>query len=205
MDVKSLEVWEDIYATGQQLNKAPFDEVVSFVFRHKPNCQHHDINILEVGCGVGNNLKFFSQQGFACHGIDGSSQAVKEAMTGMSLHHNYNVRQGDFRNLPYGDRSFDLVIDRAALWYVDRQDAIRSIAEIARVIRPGGRFLFTPCRENTDDRTGEIRFDTARQAIALLPEKDWDRISFDRVDTWDIYGGYKIRSSVFRIVSERRS
>ncbi len=205
MQNDALELWQDIYASGEQLNKAPFDEVVSFVFRHKPDREHLSIRILEVGCGVGNNLKFLSQHGFACFGVDGSSEACRQANEGMSLRQDYHVRYGDFRNLSYEDNYFDLVIDRASLWYVDRIEARRSIGEVNRVLKPGGRFLFTPCRENTDDRTGEIRFDTIRQAMALLPESGWKTISVDRVDVWDISGGYKIRSSHFRIVAEKRS
>lgn len=201
-DARAL--WDDIYADGQQMNKAPFDEVISFVYRNQPDKDPHQIRILEVGCGVGNNIKHFAREGYKCSGIDGSHDAVQLACEGMARIPSYEVFQGDFRTLPWGMHSFDLVIDRAALWYVDRIGARRALSEIHRVMNTGGRLLFTPCRKNIDHRTGTIRFDTAKQAMALLSEERWKIISFDRVDIWDISKGYKIRSSHFRIVAEKK-
>lgn len=198
------EIWEDIYAAGRQFNKAPFDEVVSFVFLHRPQKPPHETKIMEVGCGVGNNLKFFAREGFSCYGVDGSARAIEEANEGAGRLPNYEVQQGDFRRLPWPENYFDMVIDRAALWYVDRPDARKSIYGIHRVLKKGGKFLFTPCRWNSDERTGDIRFDTGKQAKTLLPDDLWKIHSFDRVDVWDIRGGYKIRSSQFRIVAEKK-
>src|SRR5262249_34628826 len=49
------------------------------------------------------------------------------------------VKDGDARNLPFADNTFDVIVSRAALHNIynaaERQQAVR---EIARVLRPGG-------------------------------------------------------------------
>ncbi len=55
------------------------------------------------------------------------------------------VRQASGESLPYGDARFDLVISRCVLEHIEHPPAL--FAEIARVLRPGGEFVFlTPSR-----------------------------------------------------------
>ena len=58
--------WEKtIYASGKQLNLYPYDSVVSFIFRSYPRQKpRHQVHVLEIGCGAGNNLWFISREGF---------------------------------------------------------------------------------------------------------------------------------------------
>src|SRR5690242_11220709 len=103
--------WETtIYGQGRQINRWPFDIVVSFVFRNYPRAQARcDVRILEVGCGTGNNLWFAAREGFSVAGIDGSPSAIQftrarfaaEGLTG-------DFRIGDMMDLPFEQESFDL-------------------------------------------------------------------------------------------------
>src|SRR5512136_2850072 len=74
-------IWEDdIYSKGQQLNRYPFDIAVSFIYRNYPRHKsRHDVRILEVGCGAGNNLWFAAREGFLVAGIDASESAIAYA------------------------------------------------------------------------------------------------------------------------------
>src|SRR5262245_53509995 len=111
-------IWEDaIYGQGQKISRYPFDIVVTFVYRNYPRHKpRHDVRILEVGCGSGNNLWFAAREGFQVAGIDGSSSAIayaqkrfaEEGLTG-------DLRVGDFTQLPFESDSFDLAIDRGSL------------------------------------------------------------------------------------------
>ena len=197
--------WNDIYLSGQQHNRAPFDEVVSFVARHAPAKQPHQIKIMEVGCGVGNNLKYLAREGYVCYGIEASQSAVDTAMSGMAnrLLGDYQVVNGDFRFLPWDSGLFDLAIDRAALCYGDTHDVQTAIYEIHRTLKIGGRFLFTPFRINTNRNAGDIRCDTAREASRLLPEDKWEIRDFERVDVLTVDN--QIKTSQFRIVAEKRA
>jgi 2-polyprenyl-3-methyl-5-hydroxy-6-metoxy-1,4-benzoquinol methylase len=74
------DIWEKLRQQGKHLTKYPYDFVVSFVFRYYPKEKPRSkINILDVGCGIGNHLWFLAKEGFNAFGIDGSETAVKLA------------------------------------------------------------------------------------------------------------------------------
>src|SRR6266536_3320200 len=112
--------WErDIYGAGRQLNRYPFDAVVSFVFANAPAKPRSETKILEIGCGAGNNLWFAAREGFAVTGIDTSPSAIayaRDRFRSERLAGEFHV--APFSSLPFPDDRFDLVIDRAAVSYV---------------------------------------------------------------------------------------
>ena len=137
---------EEIYSRGRHLNRYPYDSVVSFVYRHAPQDKpHSQVRLLEVGCGAGNNLAFAAREGFSVAGIDASPSAIAFARQRFDDEQlQGDLRVGDFSALPFDDASFDLAIDRAALTCVGRSAARAAVAEVHRVLRPGGCFLFNP-------------------------------------------------------------
>jgi len=74
-------IWEsEIYSQGHHLNRYPFDAVVSFLFRYRPRDKPREqTDVLEIGCGAGNNLWFAAREGFRVAGIDGSESAISFA------------------------------------------------------------------------------------------------------------------------------
>jgi ubiquinone/menaquinone biosynthesis C-methylase UbiE len=98
--------------------------------------------ILEVGCGAGQELLPFVEKTAAfCVGID---MAEELGTVGKDFFQkaNYENRVGLVRSfgesLPFADESFDVVLCRLALPYMDNR---KTIAEIARVLRPNGIFF----------------------------------------------------------------
>jgi SAM-dependent methyltransferase len=138
-------VWEEKYARGHA-QRAPWDAVVSFVFRNAPRDRpRSQVHILEVGCGTASNLWFAAREGSQVAGVDAALSAIEiarkrfkdEGLAG-------DLRVGDFTRLPFADATFDLAIDRASLTCVGRSAGRQAIAEIHRVLKPGGRFWFNP-------------------------------------------------------------
>lgn len=150
--------WEEnIYSQGHHLNRYPFDSVVSFVFRWRPRAlSAAQIRIVEVGCGVGNNLWFAAREGFQVAGIDGSATAIAYARARFAhegLHGEFVV--GDFAELPWADESCDLAIDRCSLACAAPAVQRTAIAEVWRVLKPGGSFFFNGYSDrHTSARSG---------------------------------------------------
>lgn len=98
--------------------------------------------ILDVGCGAGQELlPFVEKTGAFCVGVDAAAELG--AVGGLFIKQvNAENRVAFTRslgeNLPFADQSFDVVLCRVALPYMNNR---RTIAEIARVLRHGGIFL----------------------------------------------------------------
>ena len=138
--------WETRYHDPAYRNHYPWSSVVSFVFRNRPKGRAPaDVGIVEVGCGTGSNLWFAAREGYRAAGIDGSATAIAFARDWFSregLHCDFQV--GDYTKLPFAGDSFDLAIDRAALTFTGRAEVARALSELKRVLKPGGRLMFTP-------------------------------------------------------------
>ena len=148
-------VWEELYARGEQLNRYPFDAVVSFVFRYFPQKRKRgEFSILEVGCGAGNNLWFAAREGFNVCGIDASKSAIQAAVRRFEQEELHaDLRVGSFDQLPFGEGEFDLAIDRLALTYSPKPVAMEALRELRRVLRPGGKFFCCPYSDAHDGAT----------------------------------------------------
>jgi SAM-dependent methyltransferase len=136
--------WEqEIYSQGHHLNRYPFDGVVSFVFRWRPRTKPvADTRIVEVGCGVGNNLWFAAREGFQVAGIDCSASAIAQARARFEREGlGGELVVGNFGELPWADSSFDLAIDRGSLVCASPALQRQSVNEVWRVLKPGGLFF----------------------------------------------------------------
>lgn len=133
--------YKEVYAAGQQFNKYPFDSVVSFIYRNKPDKPKHETNILEIGCGAGNNLAFAAKEGFNVSGNELDEKAwgvAKKKFRDEGLHG--DIRMEDIMECSFSSDHFDLVIDRAALSYIGLTGAQTALAQVRRVLKKGGRF-----------------------------------------------------------------
>ena len=56
------------------------------------------------------------------------------------------ARVGDMRELPFGNGEFDAVVSSYAIDHLRRDERPKAIAEVARVLKPGGEFLLSIIR-----------------------------------------------------------
>lgn len=97
-------------------------------------------DVLEVGCGIATDGARFAQSGAAYTGLDQSETArtIAEArFAALGLQGRFV--EGDATALPFSDASFDLVFSHGVIHHIDATET--AIAEIHRVLRPGGTAL----------------------------------------------------------------
>lgn len=96
---------------------------------------------LDIGCGGGFLAEEFAKLGCAVTGIDPSAPTVAQARAhaaAVGLDIAYCVASGEA--IPFDDATFDIAYCCDVLEHVDDLD--RVIAETARVLKPGGVYLF---------------------------------------------------------------
>src|ERR1700721_3041608 len=90
--------------------------------------------ILDRGCVDGQLTTRIAATGADVLGVDASPDMVRAARDRGVV-----ADVGDAEQLSYADKTFDAVFSNAALHWVRNQEAM--IAEIDRVLKPGGRFV----------------------------------------------------------------
>lgn len=104
--------------------------------------------VLEVGCGAGQCSRWLAEAGAIATGVDLSTGMLEQASR-LQREHPLSPQatpptflQADARSLPFASNSFDIAFSSyGALPFV--KDAEVVFAEVARVLRPGGSWVFS--------------------------------------------------------------
>ena len=154
---ENAEVWTELARAGYDhyrdgLNTPAFFEMLPGV---------DGLSGLDAGCGEGHNTRLLAERGARMTGIDISRNFVRyarEAEQGQPLGIDYELASAVA--LPFESASFDFAVAFMSLMDIPETELV--LAEIFRVLRPGGFFQFsithpcfdTPHRENLRDETG---------------------------------------------------
>lgn len=135
------------------------------------------LQVLDVGCGGGLLAEEFARLGCAVTGVDPSQESLAAARThaaGQGLTIGYQSGSGEA--LPFGADCFDVVYCCDVLEHVNNLRLV--IAETARVLKPGGVYLY-----DTINRTPQSRL----IVIKLLQEWRWTALMPPRLHDWNMF------------------
>ena len=103
-----------------------------------------DEHLLDAGCGTGlMALRIAAQHpGCTVQGIDLSPKMIAVARQdaeeqGLAV----DFRVGSIVEMPYPDGAFDMVLTNIMYHHLDLAEKQQSVVEIARVLKPGGRYV----------------------------------------------------------------
>jgi tellurite methyltransferase len=135
-----MPTWDELYAQGV----APV-EPLRWVEQCVPALRDAKAaRVLDLGCGTGRHVTYLERNGFSIWGVDiapngllvsrarleADGRPVRLALAGMQA-------------VPFATATFDVVVSIHVLYHATRTGMLGSIAEIARVLRPGGLFIGT--------------------------------------------------------------
>jgi SAM-dependent methyltransferase len=99
---------------------------------------------LDLGCGVGRHALVLAGAGLVVEAFDGSEtglDVLRAAATARGL--TIGLQHGNADTLPYADGAFDFVLSWNVIYHGTLGDAGARIAEIWRVLKPGGLYQGT--------------------------------------------------------------
>jgi SAM-dependent methyltransferase len=147
----TADLWTQAYRHGMTMWQ-PQESIVMFAARFlkrredltRWTVKRQVARVLDLGCGNGSNARFFAQQGYQALGIDISPSAIDIARAwfaeeGLTA----DLRVGSCLELPYEDGFVDVVVSHGVLDHLLPADALTAMAEVHRVLRPGGLCFLT--------------------------------------------------------------
>jgi 2-polyprenyl-6-hydroxyphenyl methylase / 3-demethylubiquinone-9 3-methyltransferase len=133
------------------------------------------LRVLDVGCGGGFLAEAFARAGCRVTGIDPSAPTIRQAeehASAVGLGIDYRMASGEA--LPFDDHSFGIVYCCDVLEHV--RDLDRAIAESARVLAPGGVYLFDTINRTLASKMVVIKLVQEWQSTRLVTTNlhDWN-------------------------------
>lgn len=103
-----------------------------------------EMRILEAGCGLGRVLKHYHYQGFSIVGIEYDRYCVETLQKEDPA---LPVLHASITDLPFPDRHFDVAMAFGVVGHLEK-DWEKALAELRRVLRPGGLLAASLCIHN---------------------------------------------------------
>jgi SAM-dependent methyltransferase len=140
---RKADYWNDFYENPT--TQFEHSMVLRRDFAHREICAHvtKDARILDLGCGAGVLSEKLLASGYRVTSADYSEdmlELTRKRLAAAAAAPEAVVR-ADILNLPFEDASFDVVICMGVFGYFD--DVDRALAEVRRVLKPGGRFFMS--------------------------------------------------------------
>jgi len=126
--------------------------------------------ILDVGCFDGKLVCYLNAQAHDCYGMDFNNYYLSVAGEKLSQLgcSQQKLKKGLFQDIPFADDSFDTVISQETLEHFFFPDIM--LAEIKRVLKPGGRFIGSVPLENRIDSPSHVVYYTLPGIKNLLSQ-----------------------------------
>jgi ubiquinone/menaquinone biosynthesis C-methylase UbiE len=141
-----------------------------------------DASVLDVGCAKGFMMHDFKQlmPHMTLAGIDVSQYAYDHALEDMKPF----IRIGNAKDLPYKDRSFDLVISINTIHNLDLNDCKKALREIQRVSRKNA-FVTMDAWRTEEERQRMMKWNLT--ALTYMHVDDWKKLFAEVGYTGDYY------------------
>ncbi len=178
----------------EELDKLPESMYESFTGAHNPQPFVDLVDgeaVLDLGCGAGLDIFFYSRRVGAdgmIYGLDISEEMVQKARSNMEKMGIKNTRiiTGLSDNMPLDDESVDVVASNGIYNLSPDKEAV--MKEVYRVLRPGGRTVFSEIvlKDALPESEKKSIDDWFRCIGGALPEKQFlslmASIGFERIE-----------------------
>lgn len=183
------------------LYETPDEDVFAASRRTVDRMCHHlnevltpESHILDMGSGYGGGARSLAQR-FGCKATGLNISEVqnvyaKERTDNAGLSDKVDIVWGNFEDMPFEDDTFDLVWSMDAMLHSGHREKV--VSEVARVLKPGGHFLFTDILQAENATQEEL-------------SEVLQRIHLDTLGTWTFYKDAAAKAGLSPWVKEDHS
>lgn len=209
------EIWggEDIHVGLYESDNEDIAQASARTVRHmaskldlKPGAK-----VIDIGSGYGGAARYLARETGAhvtCLNVSEKENARNRRMTEeQGLEGKIEIAHGVFEDIPFPDKSFDVVWSQEALLHSG--DRKRVLKEVARVLKPGGDFIFTdPMQATTSHDTSEYQPIYDRIHLSDMESMEFykttlEDLGFDTVEIEDLT--HQLRNHYARVREELKS
>jgi len=186
--------WEDIFKKEGKVFHDPHPDME----RIAELCLKKGFNkILDLGCGSGRHLVYFSNKGFKIYGLDSSPKALE-------ISKNWLEKEGKYCDLklhrieqkfPYSNAYFDAIISIQVIHHNLLKQIKFTINEIERILKSNGLIFITfpLLGEGSKIDTWNLKkVETGTYIPQSGPEKGLPHHFFTENEIYDIFEAFKI-------------
>ncbi len=142
--------------------------------------------VLDVGCGTGTlaleAARYTGKEGRVV-GIDPSEQQIARARSKETRHDvPVDFQTGVIEQLPFPDQTFDVVLSTLMMHHLPADIKRRGLAEIVRVLKPGGRLVIADFKPRQERQGRAARFHAGGSGMQDLAAMVTDA-GFERLET----------------------
>ena len=159
-------------------------------------------DLLDVPCGYGRHVLPLARAGYRAAGVDRSEVLLAEARRRAGHERWPKLTRADYRELPFPDGSFDAALNLfSSLGYLGDEADTRVLAEIGRVLRPGGRLVIEIMhRDWLVARMAERSWHAVGEGRVLLEQRTFDPVEgLAQTTQTVIYGSGERESRTFSV------
>jgi len=186
-------VWggEDIHIGLYESENESILEASHRTVRHMAACLG-DINpqhaVLDIGAGYGGPARYLAST-FGCDVTalnlsEKENERSRELVEERGLNDKVKVIDGSFEDIPADDETFDIVWSEDAILHSGHREKV--LQEVVRVLKPGGRFIFTDPMQSDDCPDGVLQSILDRIHLSTLGSPEFYRDTLSRLGMTEV-------------------
>jgi len=168
--------YQDFYSQKNPEKVYPVEFVVRTLLGTYPGLKldrtaYPGARILDLGFGDGRNMPLLHDLGFEIYGVEIAEDICRLTRSRMErLGVPVQLATGSNSHIPFGDAAFDILLACHSCYYVSPGESfVDNLREITRVLRPGGRFIFSLPKTDSYILSNAVPLENGHYRIAEDP------------------------------------